>query len=102
MKLLETQCAYCANSTTDELLDFGFDGSSFSVGDCEKGYSMYITSETPSNFPVSLEVLHWDDTLHRNVTVARFVPKYCPFCGREIVENKNFLKQKLRKGNKNA
>ncbi len=84
-------CVFCRNAYTDSDIPFGeCDGSSMAIGDCAPGYSMFLDSSSAVlHSPVSIGVLKWVPDISRNICVAKFVPNYCPICGREIKENQS-------------
>lgn len=77
-------CDVCFNAAVDS----NFDSESLSyagVGECNKGFSMWIRSE--DNSPTVLIVSKWDSKLQGNVDIGVYKMKYCPECGRKLIEN---------------
>ncbi len=64
---------------TDEN-DFG----SFSVGECNKGYSLMI--HTGHGKPQNITARRWSENLRCWLGVGIYEPKYCPECGRRLDE----------------
>lgn len=81
-------CKYCLNSFVDDELDPNNDGSSFSVGKAANQHAIYLT--TGGGGPTLIEILGWNEQLGQNVTLGNYAPKFCPECGRKLVENNKF------------
>ncbi|MBP1559724.1 MAG: hypothetical protein J6C96_00550 [Oscillospiraceae bacterium] len=77
-------CSMCVNAKVDDELTDENDFSSISVGESAQGCRMSINSG--NGRPVCIEVEEWDDNSHQNVVIASYYPKYCPNCGRELLE----------------
>ena len=77
-------CYMCLNARVDDELTDHNDFSSFGIGKSCNGYSMFINSG--NGVPVNIEVMAWNEKVQRNVTVAKYFPKYCPNCGRQLNE----------------
>lgn len=79
-------CDMCLNARVagDGVLNDENDFSAISIGTSKEGCSMYINSGNGE--PVNIEVLQWNNKSGRNVTIARYFPKFCPNCGRKLDE----------------
>ena len=88
-------CKYCFNAriiepakTEEEAWDRQFeteltddnDFSSCGIGAGDEIHNMFI--DAGGGKPVSISVMKWDDKYKQNFTVCKYVPKYCPECGR--------------------
>lgn len=80
-------CGYCLNAKSDPdgELTSDNDFSSCSVGRCDKGYRMSI--DTGSSRPTRIIFTKWDDKRKENVDIGWYTPKFCPECGRRLIEN---------------
>lgn len=82
-------CEKCYNARIadpdDELTDEN-DFSSYSIGNCSDGYSVFLNSGNGK--PVEIEVLRWSKERQQQETVAIYRPKFCPECGRPLYEYK--------------
>lgn len=81
---MEKICSYCLNATVDSDLTSDNDLSYIPVGCCKEPYSIFM--KTGNGGPT---VILFED---RNIQTpsrlaARFYPRFCPFCGRELIEN---------------
>lgn len=77
-------CCMCLNARVVDGLTDHNDFSSIGIGKSCKGYSMFINAG--NGVPVNIEVMAWNEKVQRNVTVAKYFPKYCPNCGRLLNE----------------
>lgn len=92
MAVSRRSCSFCYNATVDNAIESEYDASSFCAACFEPGYSLSLNSAALDIPPVSLLLrtsIGYSDGL--NHIVAKFVPKYCPCCGVELIENKPFL-----------
>ena len=78
-------CEFCCNATVEPELNHDNDFSSMSVGNTDDGFNMYLT--TGYNRPTVIEVSMWNEKHKINNTIARYKMKYCPECGRKLIEN---------------
>ncbi len=78
-------CKVCCNAAVEPELNSDNDLSYTSVGKSAVNHSMFIRSG--NNFPTALIVSEWNNELERNVDIATYVMKYCPECGRKLIEN---------------
>lgn len=77
-------CRFCLNAFVDKTLTPDNDLSYLSIGFCERGRSMCIRSG--DGRPTLILVSEAVNGI--NVDVAVYKPKFCPECGRELLENK--------------
>lgn len=80
-------CEFCMNAKFDDYLTDETDSASYSIGECEDGFRMMLT--TGHRQPVRIEVEQWNEKWKRWVTIGIFYPKRCPVCGRLIDEFSN-------------
>lgn len=87
-------CRFCDNSTTNPELDHTNDLSYMGIGDCEDGYTIFF--KTGDSRPTT--ILFEDRRNLKSLThlAGYYIPKYCPECGRELVENKKVLEDGKR------
>ena len=78
-------CDFCCNSTVEPDLTVDNDLGYMSVGKTENGYGLYIKSGNGK--PTVLAVSKWEKDLSCNSTIAIYKMKYCPECGRKLIEN---------------
>ena len=97
-------CPFCFNAhvylklpkTEDDYFDEGLhdhnDFSSHTIGDCPNGFQLYLN--TGNGEATNVEVCQWISDLNglyhsgRWQTIAKYYPKYCPECGRNLDEFK--------------
>ena len=79
-------CNYCCNATVEPELNSDNDFSYMSVGKTVGKHLMYIRSG--NNLPTAIIVSEWDNKIQRNVDIGTYVMKYCPECGRKLIENR--------------
>lgn len=84
-------CDFCRTAFSDERLDKGQDFSAGSIGKCDNGFCAYIIGTASFDPPVEIRVSQWNAQHKRNHDIFHFTPKYCPMCGRLIVENGSYL-----------
>lgn len=92
-------CDYCKNAFTDKRLDDDNDLSYTSIGRFESGYGVFMRAAAAYNPPVAIIVQTYRKDLKHNVDVACYAPKYCPVCGRKIIENEKFLQKEHNQKN---
>ena len=78
-------CSYCLNAYVDDELNSDNDFSSIHVGRAGNGYRMSIDSGDGKS--TMIVVTHWNEKRQRNENVAIYKMKYCPECGRKLIEN---------------
>lgn len=82
---LISPCEMCDNariSDNPELTD-ETDGSYFTVGTSAEGYRIMYGA---GGIPPRLLFEAWNEQISRWDTIGFYLPKYCPNCGRKIVE----------------
>ena len=84
-------CSYCLNADVDDELTSDCDLSYHSVGRCSFPYRFMMRSGDGK--PIALELEVWD---HHWQRVGVYVPKYCPECGRYLVEHEKYMKGKVK------
>ena len=77
-------CRFCISAFVDDELDFDSDLSYISCGEslCD---DVRILFRSGDRKPVSLLFEGRGDCGW--TTIAEFIPRFCPFCGRELLEN---------------
>lgn len=83
--LQEKHCRFCLNATINPELTSDTDFSAMSIENVENGYTMYFC--TGYGKPTEITVSKWDEKLGCNIGVGRYVMKFCPECGRKLIEN---------------
>ena len=78
-------CHVCCNATVEPELTSDNDLSYISVGKTTEGYGMHIRSGDGK--PTALIVSKWEESLRRNIDVGVYKMKFCPECGRRLIEN---------------
>ena len=78
-------CKFCDNATNNPELNHNNDLSYTSIGITAKGCSMFLRAGDYK--PTEIVVQKWDDYYQCNEIVARYKMKYCPECGRRLLEN---------------
>ena len=82
---IKKHCSFCLNASVDPCLSPDNDLSYMSVGDMASGYSMYL--RTGSGKSTVLVISKWDQELRENLDIGFYKMKYCPECGRKLIEN---------------
>lgn len=77
-------CGMCVNSLIEPELDSDCDLSYFSIGICAKPYRMLLRSGASRPTEILVERHFGSDGW---IPIGSYEPKYCPNCGRELVEN---------------
>lgn len=77
-------CNMCLNARLDDELTDKNDLSYFFVGESAKGFRMTIGSG--GGKPLRIDIEMWDEQLQENKIIGRYYPKFCPNCGRPIIE----------------
>lgn len=72
-------CYLCKNAHTDPTLSSDTDLSYMSVGECDSGYRAFMRSGDARNTALLVE--------HGNELIWAYHPRYCPNCGRLLIEN---------------
>ena len=76
-------CQFCCNATVEpELTDN--DSSRIRVGKAENGYRLDII--TGNSEPTALVVSRWEKDLQCYSRIAIYKMKYCPECGKKLIE----------------
>lgn len=78
-------CRYCFNSVVDGNISPYNDLSYCGVGDTEDGY--WICIRSGDGLPTAILFSKWDERIKRNIDVGIYEMKYCPECGRKLIEN---------------
>ena len=78
-------CNFCCNSTVEPELTSENDFSAISVGNMEKGFHMYLS--TGYARPTAIVVSRWNERFKVNEDIGVYKMKYCPECGRKLIEN---------------
>lgn len=78
-------CGMCVNAYVDPELDSDHDLSYFGIGSCAKPYRMLLRSGASRPTEILIE-RHFDDGW---IPIGSYEPKYCPNCGRELIENRS-------------
>ena len=84
-------CYRCSNSFVNGIEPL-YDGYAATIGKNDGSVQMAVSS-AGQNYPapVTIEVWKYFEDMKINSRIAFFVPRYCPFCGREIKENIRYL-----------
>lgn len=77
-------CEMCLNARVDDELTDDNDFSSISIGKSTVGVRLSLNAEYGK--PLRLEVTKWNEKTQRNELIATYYPKFCPNCGRPIIE----------------
>ena len=80
-------CPFCDNATIDGDLTPDTDLSYIHLGNVTAGYNLYF--RTGNRRKTVIEVSQWSNEYKRNIIIGEYVPKFCPECGRELIENKD-------------
>ena len=87
-------CGFCFNSWTDPGLTPDNDLSYIGIGTCESGYN--ISLRTGDLRPTA--ILFEDLKSGKEVLLKGiYVPKFCPECGRYLMENERYFESKNNK-----
>lgn len=78
-------CGYCNNARIDDTLTNDNDFSSHCVSYHDKNRVMVSSGYGK---PLRIEFEQWNDKSQIWITTETYYPKFCPECGREIVEFK--------------
>lgn len=77
-------CGKCLNSKIDSEMSANFDFSSFTIGKLEDGFR--IMYESGGTEPPRVIFERWIEECKMWACVGTYYPKYCPECGRSIIE----------------
>jgi hypothetical protein len=78
-------CPKCMNAFVEPTLEPDCDFSSRSIGEANPGYRMMLNTGARRKTHISLE--RWDES-HKQWEIEGFYkPKFCPECGRKLIEN---------------
>lgn len=78
-------CSVCCNATVEPELNPDNDLSYIGVGKTIEGYGLHIRSG--DGRPTALIISKWNTILKRNVGIGLYKMKFCPECGRKLIEN---------------
>jgi hypothetical protein len=93
VKLSEIKpCYLCDNARLNKELEDYNDFHSSIIGSFSRDCRIMLTSG--SGKPLQIEIARWNDNVGQWDDIGIYNPKYCPECGREIVEYKNNEKTK--------
>lgn len=79
-------CKYCCNASVEPELTHDNDLSYLTVGKSLEGTNLYFRSGNGQ--PTAIVVSQWNQDRNENEDVAIYEMKYCPECGRKLIENK--------------
>lgn len=77
-------CHICDNARLNDELTDKNDLHYIGVGKTSPDFRIMIGSGDGK--PLRIEFEKWNDKINQWVLVGRYCPKYCPECGREIIE----------------
>jgi hypothetical protein len=82
-------CRFCLDASCDPEgeLTTENDYSSLPVGKVIRGYRMSI--DVGCGKPLRIRIEHWNSHMQQNVLVGCYRPKFCPECGRKLVEQQH-------------
>lgn len=80
-------CSRCVNAYVDNELEPGFDFSSRSLGESSPGYRIMLNTGNRQKTNITLE--RWNADHKQWEVEGYYIPKYCPECGRHLVENED-------------
>lgn len=83
---MKKPCYMCNNALVDEELRDDNDYGCFCIGDMPRYKRIMLC--TGWGRPLRIEYDEWNDQYGKWSTAGCYYPKYCPNCGREIVEYK--------------
>ena len=78
-------CSFCNNAFVDPELNSDNDLSYLSLGEMCNGYSIHMRSGAGRDTVLVISKL--DRVLHRFYPIGIYKMKFCPECGRELIEN---------------
>ena len=78
-------CSFCNNAFVDPELNSDNDLSYLSLGAMSNGYFMHMRSGAGRD--TVLEILKLDRFINRVYVIGIYKMKFCPECGRELIEN---------------
>lgn len=78
-------CHCCCNACVEPELNHKNDLSYISVGKTDNEHGLHIRSG--DNKPTALIITKWDKNINQNIDVGIYEMKYCPECGRKLIEN---------------
>lgn len=85
-------CKYCNNATVDPQLNCENDLSYCGIGSSIPGDGAFIRSGGGRKTAIIFD--RWDEKGKINHTVGVYIPKFCPECGRWLLENCIFKGEK--------
>lgn len=86
---MQQPCCYCLNASVCD--DFGHDEDLSYHGLILVDDSFRVFFRSGDNKPTGFVFDVFDG--HWCCDVRTLIPRFCPFCGRELVENKKFIKE---------
>lgn len=78
-------CKFCDNATNNPELNHNNDLSYIPIGVTDKGYNMFLRAGDYR--PTEIVFQKWNEHYQCNEIVAIYKMKYCPECGRRLLEN---------------
>jgi len=78
-------CCLCENAYTNPELTSDIDLAFSTIGECELGFRILFKTGCAKPTVINFEVLIADE-MH---VVGYYCPRFCPNCGRKLVENEN-------------
>ena len=80
-------CPYCDNAIINKDLTSNTDLSYLPIGNyLSPGYEIYF--RTGNRQKTAIEFSTWSDKYQKSIIIGEYTPKFCPECGRELIENK--------------
>lgn len=100
-----TGCDFCRNAFTDHRLQVeGPDGYACDSSSCVIGrggkellVNGYLNSSSNYKAPVNITVMKYYEADGKMHDIWKYVPKYCPECGRFLKENKRWFEMQAEK-----
>ena len=80
-------CDFCMNAFVEPELTPENDLSYLHVGKCNPYAKVQMHIRSGDARPTAIVVSIWDEKCQRNVDVVEYSMKYCPECGRRLLEN---------------
>lgn len=77
-------CEMCLNARVDDELTDKNDFSSIGIGKSTVGVRLSLNAGYGK--PLRFEITKWNEKTQRNELIATYYPKFCPNCGRPIIE----------------
>lgn len=83
-----SNCMYCYNRYVDKNLNEENDIGFYTIGSCETKYTIFFESGWIT--PTGITFWKMDDNTKQNKIIGKYIPRYCPECGRKLKENEKF------------